>query len=560
MKSSSKQKKPVPLPGKEKRQAQAISLFSSLEKHFQHRKLFYVFSFIILAVILALTQFNYKVSEANDDSMYLEDAFKFSKDFFGYYTANAPFYSMLLSVLIRLFGFELMLLKMTGVVFMIFHLWFLYKAFENRIPYLILFFVILFTALNNYMLYFASMTFTEQFFMMQQGLFFYLFFKSYDQIKAGQAFISSLKNWILPGLSLFVMSLSRNVAIGIIIPVFAFLLFDKKFKSIISFLVGFLIFRTPFEIFRKAMWGAQDQYSNQVTKLIRWKDPYDPSKGVEDFNGFVERFTGNYGLYICKRFFQIIGFVSDNDFTIHPGLGFIFFVLLAIASFFIIRHKEKHLLFVLLYTGALTCITFIVLQTRWDQPRMILIFVPLIFIILITPIYNLVRNKSRFSQILFILFPFIIIVSVLISTINETAANLPVIKKNLKGEIFYGYTNDWQNFLKLSRWCADSLPPDAYVASRKAPMSFIYGKGKQFFPVYQADVTDPDSVLALFKKENVTHVILASLRRNPQKNDGYIINTMHRMLIPVSQKYPEKLTLVKQVGASEPAYLYKINY
>jgi hypothetical protein len=53
---------------------------------------------------------------------------------------------------------------------------------------------------------------------------------------------------------------------------------------------------------------------------------------------------------------------------------------------------------------------------------------------------------------------------------------------------------------------------------------------------------------------------MASLRRNPKRNDGYVINTIQRLAYPVIQKYPDKLVLVKQVGESEPAYLYKINY
>ena len=43
-------------------------------------------------------------------------------------------------------------------------------------------------------------------------------------------------------------------------------------------------------------------------------------------------------------------------------------------------------------------------------------------------------------------------------------------------------------------------------------------------------------------------------------DDGNIISTMQRLLYPVAQKYPQKLTLVKQIGENEPAYLYKINY
>jgi len=103
-------------------------------------------------------------------------------------------------------------------------------------------------------------------------------------------------------------------------------------------------------------------------------------------------------------------------------------------------------------------------------------------------------------------------------------------------------------------------------------MSFIYGSGKRFFPVYKVYALDtatgysnPDSVLHYFKRNGVTHIILASLRRDPSKADGNIINTLHRMAEPIARKYPEKFTLVYQEpkledAQLEPAYLYKINY
>ena len=103
-------------------------------------------------------------------------------------------------------------------------------------------------------------------------------------------------------------------------------------------------------------------------------------------------------------------------------------------------------------------------------------------------------------------------------------------------------------------------------------MSFVYGNGKKFFPVYKVIFTDtatgysnPDSVLQYFKRNKVTHVILASLRRDPNRADGNIINTLHRIFEPVGQKYPGVLRLVRQEPAEdksqiEPAYLYEINY
>lgn len=154
-----------------------------------------------------------------------------------------------------------------------------------------------------------------------------------------------------------------------------------------------------------------------------------------------------------------------------------------------------------------------------------------------------------------------------VSTIKRGYKNIPIVSKNLKGDIYYGYTPDWKNYLQISAWCKDSLPETSLVACRKAPMSFIYAKGKHFYPVYSVIAKDtatnqsnPDSALAIFKRNKVTHILLASIRMNPKVNTGDVINTLHFILAPIMQKYPEKLTPIKQIGESESAVIYKINY
>ena len=157
--------------------------------------------------------------------------------------------------------------------------------------------------------------------------------------------------------------------------------------------------------------------------------------------------------------------------------------------------------------------------------------------------------------------------SILISSLKRGVTNLPIAQKNLKGDKYFGYTPDWQNFLKASEWCADSLSKESFVASRKAPMSFVYGKGKKFFPIYSVikkdtttEQSNPDSALAFFQKNKVTHVILASLRLDPNNPSAGFINTVHNIFAPISQKYPEKLRLVHTEGAFEQAYVYEIKY
>lgn len=547
-------------PVKPKKPSEKDGLFEYLEKWFSKNKYFILAIIGVISLVFAFFLFNLKISEANDDALYTEAAFRFSKNFFGFYTGYAPLYPMLLSILVKIFGINLVILKLTGPLFMLLSFYFLFKAFEGRIPSLILFFVILLSGINSYFLYYTSMTYTEQFFLMLQAIFLYVFFRAYDKIDVTSGWIQQVKLWLPVALLLFILTMARNLAIGILVPLFVFLIFQKKFIHVIYFIGAFLVYRIPFELFRRVMWGNQNQFAGQVSSLIRQKDPYDVSKGYEDFSGFIDRFAGNYGLYVCKRFYQILGFLSEDDKMVRPGLGFIFFALFIFAVIYFIKKKNKQLIFLLIYTTAMTCFTFIALQTRWDQYRLIMVFVPLILILLFTPFYEIIKNKGSFFQLLFIVVVLVFISSSLITSINKSVKNYPVLKKNLGGDLLYGYTEDWVNYFKMSQWCGDSLPPSSFVACRKAPMSFVYSKGKEFFPVYTVFSSDPDTVLKRFKENKVTHVLVASLRRNPKVIDGYVINTLQRLLQPVAQRYPDKIALVKQIGESEPAYLYKINY
>ena len=96
-------------------------------------------------------------------------------------------------------------------------------------------------------------------------------------------------------------------------------------------------------------------------------------------------------------------------------------------------------------------------------------------------------------------------------------------------------------------------------------MSFVYGKGKKFFPIYSVITRDsitqqsnPDSALAFFANKGVTHIMVGSLRINPKQNTGDVINTVHNIIQPIMQKYPNKLKLVHTEGLSEQSYIFEI--
>jgi hypothetical protein len=152
-------------------------------------------------------------------------------------------------------------------------------------------------------------------------------------------------------------------------------------------------------------------------------------------------------------------------------------------------------------------------------------------------------------------------VSILL-TAGQTFGKMDILtlRSNLMGNKYKGYTDDWANYLKMAEYAGKHLNENAYVACRKPNMAQIMAGGMKFYGIYRVPTDDPDVLLQKLRENHVTHIIMASLRKNPMINNGYTINTVKRYMAFILKKYPETFVLKHQIGKSEPAYLFYINY
>lgn len=558
------------------------SIYDRLTNKLSEKKTFYIILFS--GIILSLINFNARVSEAHDDSLYIEAAYKYVHEFPNYYyTSNAPMYPMFLAVLTMLFGTNLIIFKIFSLLFFIIGAVLYYKAIDKKVPEILKYFIFTFICINHLMLYFSSQTFSEAFYMLIQAIFFYFFCNyNFGENPISDNLKVDYKRWLVLGLLMMLLTLAKNILIFGIAAIAVFYFFRKEYKKLAIAMASFGIFKFLYEFIKGKVWGESAiQYKSQMSILLN-KDPYDATQGQEDFAGFIGRFVDNIGLYLGKRFYQILGFMDEHFVgrdmieqngemiaKTSPLLNFLSIIVLVLTFYGLykaIKNKQHLISFLVLFAGTISFGTFFVLQARWDQPRLILVHMPALLLGISYGLYELLK-KDNFNQRLFVGLMLLIVGSMFISSFSRGVKNIPIVTKNLKGDIYYGYTPDWQNYLKISAWCADSLPETSLIACRKAPMSFVYGKGKHFFPVYSVfgrdpntNQSNPDSALAIFKRNKVTHVLLASLRIDPTKNTGEIINTLHNIVYPIGQKYPEKLRLVKTIGETEEATLYEIKY
>lgn len=527
-----------------------------------------LFILIGIGVFLALINFNARISEAHDDSLYIEAGYRYVHEFPKYYyTANAPMYPMFLALLTLIFGTNLIAFKIFSLVFFILGAYVYYKALDKKVPEILKYFALTFLCMNHLVIYYSSQTFSEAFYMLIQATFFYFFMTyNFGENRFTGDLKMDYKKWLMIGFMMMILTLAKNILVFGIVAIILFYVFKKEYRKALYATISFGIFKLLFEAIKSLIWGASAiQYKSQ-TGILMNKDPYDASKGQEDLAGFIGRFTENIGLYLGKRFYQILGFMDEDNIKVSYLLAFLVLGLTVYGLYRAVKDRQEVITFLVFFSGVVAFGTFFVLQARWDQPRFLLVHMPAILLGIFYGIYKFFE-KDNFNQRFFVAILLFITGSMLLSTFKRGFANIPVVSKNLGGDIYYGYTPDWKNYLQISSWCRDSLPEQSLVACRKAPMSFVYARGKHFYPIYSVIAKDtatqqsnPDSALAIFKRNKVTHLLIASIRLNPKQNTGEIINTLHNIAGPIVQKYPEKLKLVKQIGDSEPAYIYEIRY
>ncbi len=515
-----------------------------------------------LAGLFSLLLFQARMDIGGDDSTYILRAYDFlHKGTFPSF--QGPLYPMFLSVFVSFLGINVIFLKVLSLICNFVALLFLYKAFKGRVPSFVLYSVMLLTAINAFILSYASLTYSEAFFMALQFVFFFYFFKLLDRIKNNNnlSIKESWKSWLVVGLMIFLMASARTVGIFAIGGMTVYFLVRKQYKYIFYLFAAFLVFYIPVNFLEKILWHAPSQFGQQSSQYLQ-KNAYNAADGNETFNGFILRFFQNSDLYLSKRFFQIMGLRSFDAPDTITGLTVTFVLVFIFCLYRVVRSKNIYLLATALFALSLTGITFLVLQIQWDQPRLIMVFVPLYLLLFIYGFYDAFKKAAWASQMLLVCLVVFLSIVGLSSTFSKTKENLPSLSKNLKGDIFAGYTNDWVNYLKLSQWC-QNLPKDSIVACRKGPMSSVYANGRPFFNVTKTDninANNADSIIAWFKRNNVRYIMLAKLRLNPNTPDQGYINTMDRLFIPIRDKYPQKLKPIRQEGSSEEATLFEIQY
>ncbi len=507
---------------------------------------------VSLYLLFSFFTFSLRVSEGGDDSTYIIRALMLLKE--GQFPSyQGPLYPAVLSLFLLPFGFSLGLLKISSWIFLTAALVLFFKAFHNKVSNLALRGTILMLVVNHHFLYFASQTYSEAFFMMLQGLFVLMVL---DLIKNRPHSFGWTNNVKLAFL-IFLLALTRTIGIAALPALLTYFLFRRQYKDGLIVTLVLSAFILVFLTLKFYIWELSPLAGGQVQSLL-YRNPYHSSLGNETFGGFLMRFVGNANSYLSKHFIIMVGLKPALSLTQQPWVTFLLFMFFFTGLTRFMR-KNLSLLFIGFYLLFLLGATFFSLQTLWDQSRLIMPYFPFMVLFLSETFvsYTTLSGYKIIRKLPLLILALCFSLS-LAQTLRQT--DFSAIGKQLSGNRYYGYTPDWENYLKMAEYISRELPRESYVACRKPNMARIYGRGKPFHGIYTLPTQDPDSLLGLLKDAGVTHILAAHLRKNPRYNSGQIINTVHRYINIIAQKYPNVFILRMAMGSTESAGLFEIDY
>lgn len=446
--------------------------FIELIDNFCEAKQIYIFIVsLLLTLIFSLLLFDVRVSLTGDDSMYILNAYNFIEEsqFPGW---QGPLYPFFLTPFIAIFGVKVIALKTLSLLCIMGFLTFSFLALRKRIPAFLLSSFLILTSINSEVLYYASQTYSEAFYMLVASITFWYYFVYFLDKEPSK--IHHLPKIMLLAFLFLCMGLTRSVGfIGII----AFVIFGcfnfKRWKENILIIISFIGLFFLWSGLKSWIWGSEDaQFSSQLQSLLQ-KEAYNPNAGQEDFVGFLQRFKDNTRNYISYHFYEIIGIYNTDD--IIQGkfyIGILTFIWALIGLIFAGK-KNKPLLLIGLYTGGFLVLTFFLLQVFWNQSRLIIPVLPYLLLCLLTTFYFLSKLKYfKWMQIVLVVIVFILI----LTGLNRSSSKIKEAQKIT--DEYYGLTPDWSNYLKASVWAANNLPKDEMIACRKPSISFIYADRK----------------------------------------------------------------------------------
>ena len=374
-------------------------LLGTLDDFFDKRLGWIIWVIIGISFIFSLFLFDSRVSLSGDDSFYIIRAYDFIHSF-KYPGFQGPLYPIVLSVFVAIFGISLVPLKIVSMISMLGFIYLFFIAFKNRIPSTLLVIVMLAVSVNSFILYYGSQTYNEALYMLVMMLLVLVFFKNFIDKEGNGTLKEDLKRHFVIATVILALTLTKNMGYSAVFAICGYFLLRAQWKNLLYAIVAFGVLFAAYQGVKYGLWHEGGmQVSSQGSGLM-YKDYYNPQAGKEDLAGFYQRLITNSDLYLSKHFMSIIGFRKAEPIMTVNSFTTILVYLLSLGALLMTFFKNKYLFFAGLLTGSFLLITFIILQVKWDQSRLIIPVAPMLLLMILALLYYISKiNKYKLLQI-----------------------------------------------------------------------------------------------------------------------------------------------------------------
>jgi hypothetical protein len=473
---------------REKNLPRQSTLFERINLYLELKHRLIIRIILALSFIFSFLLFDAKIDMMGDDADYIMYGYRFANnfDFPGF---RGPLFPILLSPFIAIFGINIVLLKVLSGIMIIGTLFFTYKAFYQRIPALILFSCLLLLSVNSFLLFYSSAILSEPLFLFVQSLLIFFFCKYFGDTKKDVPLKKQLLQFFIIAVLVLCLTLTRTVGYAAIGVIAVYFLFFKQWKhAILTTVINAAVFGL-FGLLKKLLWPSSGSAYN--LNAFFTKDMYNPDMGMENVGGIIVRLFENLTNYLSKYIYQFSGLRSD--------IGNASIVITAIIVFafllggYMAYKNNKSLFFIALHTLFFCVANFIILHATWEQERFIIVYYPMLLFVILTGFYYLLQSSKRQVHFLYIAVVIIFFLGSFTLTLRKVENNSTALRMYLSGNILYGLSPDWQNYIQISKQAAKMVPESINIAARKPNTATIYAN-RPFHGIYAVPSIPKDTL------------------------------------------------------------------
>lgn len=514
---------------------------------------------LVIGLIASLAQFDVKPSIGGDDTSYVLQAMDFVSTGQIPPSFRTPGYPLMLAFFVRIVGVKLVLLKMTSLLSFLGLVGSFFAVFKKRLNPMIFYPTLFLLALNPLVLEYSSQTYSEMLFAAITVWSFHFIMKSAKSENHHHA--------VLSGLCTMAGFYIRVVGATIGGTAVIFFILERRWKTLVIYALVCAALYAPLKIQQRNS-GVN---SFGQASLLLLKNPYDATQGSETTAGYIDRFLNNLSNQLNYQIPVALSLPTSDELAGADGRLFpngiamlaVACSLLVLAGMktTVVGSSANELKVIAIFLAVYVAFICLALQNLFATPRMMMPVIPYLTFMFLLGWQWILQKTQRTSsaeslssglKTIFVSGVFVMLTFTTLRTMGRVNSNYPILKANLSGDEFAGFTDDWANYLKASRWIGQNLPKvDTKVICRKPELFQIYNGGYVAYGAYQIDQTDPDSILAKWKRLKLTHLLYDNFQWS---------STLRRYVQPVAEKFPKLFTPLHQEGRAYPSYVFRLDF